>query len=88
MHYGDKTASLEEAQTTWNGPLSQVQTMTVTLTMVPTIDLSELQTEGRNAQTADIDVAATEDMCREYESAGESETEYERGSGGEYSAEC
>jgi hypothetical protein len=78
MHYGDKTASLEEAQTTWNGPLSQVQTMTVTLTMVPTIDLSELQTEGRNAQTADIDVAATEDMCREYE----------RGSGGEYSAEC
>jgi len=37
----------------------------MTITMVPTIDLSGLQTEGRNDQTVDIDVVATEDMCRE-----------------------
>jgi hypothetical protein len=37
----------------------------MTITMVPFIDLSGLQTEGRNDLTGEIDVADTEDMCRE-----------------------
>ncbi|GMK54670.1 hypothetical protein CspeluHIS016_0112560 [Cutaneotrichosporon spelunceum] len=32
-------------------------------TPVPFIDLSALQTEGRNTKTRDIDIASTEDMC-------------------------
>lgn len=32
-------------------------------TPVPFIDLSALQTEGRNAKTRDIDVVSTEEMC-------------------------
>lgn len=34
-------------------------------TPVPFIDLSALQTEGRNAMTRDIDVVSTEEMCGE-----------------------
>lgn len=34
-------------------------------TPVPFIDLSALQTEGRNAMTRDIDIASTEEMCGE-----------------------
>lgn len=37
----------------------------MTVTMVPYIDLTTLQTESRNDATDNIDVAGTEDMCRE-----------------------
>lgn len=35
----------------------------MTVTMVPYIDLSTLQTECRNDKTSEIDVASTADMC-------------------------
>lgn len=34
-----------------------------TSTPVPFIDLSTLQTEGRNTKTRDIDVVSTQEMC-------------------------